>query len=258
VFDDRIDPGKALSPNHSTAYPARLLFLDTETRPVEKLGETRHRFILGCTRYVRLDGAGGLDRDQWEQWEDPLDLCRRIEALSRDRTALTVYGHNLWFDLQACGFFRTFASWGWRLGFIYDEGLTFLLSIRNGGRSIRCVSTTNYFDFSLAALGRDIGLEKLDVDFDSVSRSELLTYCRRDVEITAESVFKYMQFCRAHDTGRFSYTKASQALACFRHRFMDGPLMIHKHERAVALERLAYHGGRTECYRIGEPKGGPF
>jgi hypothetical protein len=51
--------------------------------------------------------------------------------------------------------------------------------------------------------------------------------------------------------GKFSLTKASQAMACYRHRFMDKKLHVHQSEDVIKLERLAYFGGRTECFRIG-------
>ena len=253
-----VDAGKPIAVNHSTAYPAHLLFLDTETYPVPDGERIRHMFKLAWTRDVRISGSGFITADNWTLHKDSLEVLRTIEAATREKTALTVYGHNLWFDLQVCGFYHQFPRWGWTLEFIYDEGLTYLLNVRNGGRSIRCVSTTNYWDYSLGVLGKEIGLPKLDVDFANSTQSDLETYCRRDVEITAESVFKYMGFLRNHDSGRFAYTKASQAFNSYRHRFMNEKIHIHACDSAKELERAAYFGGRTECFRLGMQKDGPF
>jgi len=253
-----IDSGKPISPNHSTAYPSHLFFLDTETRPVPEGKYTRHVFKLAWAREVRLSKEGSRQVDKWTRYTDSLEVLRAIEAATREKTALTVYGHNLWFDLQVCGFFHQFPRWGWKLDFVYDEGLTYLLNVRNGGRSIRCVSTTNYFDFSLSVLGKEIGLPKLEVDFERTSDADLDPYCRRDTEITSESVFKYMAFLREHEAGRFAYTKASQAFNAYRHRFMGEKIHIHAAEEVKALERSSYFGGRTECFSLGKQKGGPF
>ena len=254
----KVDSGKAIPVNHSTSYPARLLFIDTETLPVQSGKYTKHTFRLAWTRDMRMSKDGALESDIWIFHKDALSVLRRIEAATRDETALTVYGHNLWFDLQVCGFFHDFPKWGWVLDFVYDEGLTYLLTIRNGSRSIRCVSTTNYFDFSLDILGREIGIAKLAVNFDRATASELATYCRRDVEITTASVLKYIGFVKSHDSGRFSYTKASQAMNSFRHRFMRDRIFVHKEEDVQALERRAYFGGRTECFQLGKLTRGPF
>jgi len=101
-------------------------------------------------------------------------------------------------------------------------------------------------------------LPKLDVDPHKDSFDTVKTYCRRDVEITVAAILKYMDFAREHDAGRFSLTKASQSFAAYRHRFMHAKIYIHKEEEAVDLERSAYFGGRTECFQIGDVKGGPF
>jgi hypothetical protein len=253
-----VDCGKAIPVNHSVAYPAHLFFLDTETRPVQSGKYTKHLFRLGWTRDLRVSKDGATESDRWVHHKTALSVLREIEAATREKTALTVYGHNLWFDLQVCGFFHQFPKWGWILDFVYDEGLTYLLTVRNGNRSIRCVSTTNYFDFSLAILGQEIGLPKLGISFSESSLQALATYCKRDTEITAESVLKYIGFVKSHDSGRFAFTKASQAMNSYRHRFMGERIFVHKAEDVQALERQAYFGGRTECFQLGTVKRGPF
>jgi hypothetical protein len=130
--------------------------------------------------------------------------------------------------------------------------------IQKDNSSIKLISTTNYFDVSLESLGRDIGLEKMKVDFDTVTDDKLKVYCRRDVEILKVSLLKYMDFCRQHDTGRFSMTRASQSFAAFRHRFMNQEIRIHEDHRAKLLEREGYFGGRVEAFQLGKIKGGPF
>lgn len=169
-----------------------------------------------------------------------------------------IYGHNLYYDLQVIGFFAAFARFGWQLDFIYDKGLTFILVIRRGKRSIKCISTTNYFDYSLAVLAESMGMKKFDVDPLTASDEELIPYCRQDVVILSEAVRRYRDFNKEHDTGKFSMTRASQSFNCFRHRFMDHKIELHRDVRLRKLERDAYFGGRTEAFRWGNVKGGPF
>ncbi|GAG99251.1 unnamed protein product, partial [marine sediment metagenome] len=101
-------------------------------------------------------------------------------------------------------------------------------------------------------------LPKLEVDFATVSSTDLLKYCRRDVEIIKLAMEKYFTMIEVNDLGRFSLTKASQAFTAFRHRFMKVPISLHKHPEAIELERACYMGGRTEAFRMGQIKDGPF
>jgi len=249
---------RPLAGNRSTAYPDRSLYLDTETFPVSWQGYEKHLFVIGWTCFIRRREDSRPDQEDWNLWQDPESLCRYIATLVSDKKSLTVYTHNAFFDLQASRFYYYFARWGWSYDFLYDAGLTYIFCIRKGRSSIKVISTTNYFDFSLKKLGDDVGLQKLDTDPLRSSRDDLIRYCRRDVEILVASMRKYIAFNKEHDTGRFSMTKASQSFAAFRHRFMDRRIFIHDCEPAVQLERDGYFGGRTEAFFIGEATGGPF
>lgn len=250
--------GSVLKQNHSTASPAAMLFLDTETSQSVQGIRTRHNFKLGWTRYIRLTKQGNLDRESWKYWTDKKELCVYIARLTREKTSLHLYAHNAFFDLQVSGFFSYFSRHGWKLDFVYDEGLTFILCIHKEKRVIKVLSTTNYFDFSLKVLGDTLKLPKLDVTFGSASDKQLKEYCKRDVEIASESVLAFIRFCREHDAGHICMTRASQSLTAFRHRFMNHSIFIHTEPDAQKLERDGYFGGRTECGFIGKPKGGPF
>ena len=249
---------RAIRPNHSSDYPSRMMFLDTETTPTTNGQVTYHKFRLGWTRYLERQGDGGFRRERWTLYHDSLDVCRAIARKAQSRSSLYLFAHNAFFDLQAIGFFHHFARWGWSLRFIYDEGLSFILIIGREESVIKAVSTTNYFDFSLAQLGHELGLPKGEIDFATATDEQLAPYCHQDVAIASESVFRFMDFNRAHDCGRFALTRAAQALAAYRHRFMHRRIWIHENEEVKALERLAYFGGRTEAFRFGEVRGGSF
>lgn len=247
-----------LSGNRSTSYPSNILYLDTETLPWDHGDYTLNRFRMAWSCYKSGETSSHKAKEDWQYWEDSLLLCRYIAGLCYGKRSLVIYTHNAFFDLQVIGFFHYFSTWGWKLDFYYDKGLTYLFFITRGSSRIKCVSTTNYFDFSLESLGQDVGLNKLDVDFEHDSNETVKRYCRRDVEILVRSMEKYASFNREHDTGRFSFTKASQAFACYRHRFMDRPIWLHQLENVIDLERSAYFGGRTECWQLGKLAGKGF
>lgn len=213
---------------------------------------------MAWTCFVKRRKDRKKDNETWEYWEETKHMWSYIESLARPKTCLYVFGHNVFFDLQASDFFYYMSKKGWVLRFWYDKGLTYILSISKDRKTITCLSTTNYFPTSLKKLGELVGLEKLDVDFDTTPKHEIKAYCRRDVEITKAAMFYWLDFLNVHDLGNFSMTRAGQAFAAFRHRLASSKIAIHGHEDLSEFERKAYHGGRTECGFVGEAQGGPF
>jgi len=124
-----------------------------------------------------------------------------IERLAVDKSTLTIFAHNAFFDLQAAEFFAIFPEKGWIHDFFYERGLTYILVIRKDDRRINILSTTNFFDLKLKSIGEMIGLEKLNVDFENSTLDELTVYCRCDVEIIKKAVEHYFIFIIKHDLG---------------------------------------------------------
>jgi hypothetical protein len=245
-------PQFILKHNRAGHFPRRMLFLDTETRPTVQGNEEIHHMKLAVTCF--LDRKPGREKptEIWKEWFSRDELMVYIQGLTSIHSPLFIFGHNIFFDLQASGFFNIFTSWGWILDFVYEEGLTYILSIHSGKRRIKALSTTNYFNANLKDLGKILGIEKFNVEFETVDNKTLMKYCRRDVEIIKAAMFLWFGFIKEHNLGKFSFTRASQAFAAFRHRFMSAKIYIHKEEKGLELERFAYMGGRVECFRMGK------
>ncbi|KKK75639.1 hypothetical protein LCGC14_2871710, partial [marine sediment metagenome] len=251
-------PARLLTKNHSSVIPSQVLYFDTETEEERQGVVSVHRMKMAWTCKVEYDSKGEVRSEHWMEWKTGDAMCRQIAAHCYEKTALWIFAHNAFFDLQAGGFFEWFTAHGWELQFVYEAGLTYILVIGKGKRTIKVVSSTNYFKCSLKKLGVMVGLSKLDVHFKNVSKQDLSRYCRRDVEIVRKAIESYFGFIRRHDLGSFSMTIPSQAMRAFRHRFMPEKIWIHSVESAQKLEQAAYFGGRTECFRLGLQKGGPF
>jgi len=147
---------KYLKQNHKNKRPQRMLFLDTET-VYEQVGDIqRHIMSIGWSYYCRRNPTGGFHDGKWKFHESALSLNAHIDSLVLSKTTLYIFAHNAFFDLQASGFFRYFSSDGWRLSFLYDSELTYILTIRKGNRTIKVLSTTNFFTTSLEKLGESI------------------------------------------------------------------------------------------------------
>lgn len=247
-----------LKENERSFLPSRFLLLDTETAQ-EKTGNLiKHKMKIAWTCYVYGYEVYQPLNEVWEYWEDDVELCKYIESKTQAKQVLYIFAHNAFFDLQVCRFYKYFTRHKWRVKFFYEKGLTYLLSCYNGNKKIKIISTTNYFDVALEKLGNDVGLKKLKVNFDTVTKSRLKKYCRRDVEILKRVMIMYFEFLETHDCGNFAMTRASQSMRAFRHRFMTKKICMHTEADIIDFERSAYMGGRTECFELGNIKGGPF
>ena len=252
-FDQRI-----LDPLKGRKIPRHMLFTDTETHSeVSDNGEVQ-KFTLGWI----FTWDSQSDQDPKEVTEEYFDFsenyCRYIAEAVHKLRSITIYGHNIFFDLQCAGFFEYFTAQGWNLDWIYDKGLTYILRIRKGQENIMVLSTTNYFACSLKELGSMISLEKQEIDLDRCTTLQLKKYCHRDTEIVQRAIWSYIQFIKDNDLGSMAVTKSSQAFKAYRTRFMDRQICLHSDDRAFDLERKAYMGGRTEAFRIGTIEGTGF
>ena len=250
--------GHKLTPLKGSAIPGTWLFLDTETEEKIKQNITYHHFHVAWTCLWRRSTETRPEKETWTWFLSSGGFNGYIQEMALRYKRIHVVGHNIFFDLQAAGTFTYLAAAGWAMDFYYDKGLTYILKCRKDDCNMIIVSSTNWFDQSLKSLGKVVGLEKLDIDFEKVSADKLKTYCRRDVDILFELMKYYISFVQDNDLGNMALTKASQAFTAYRHRFTDGRIFIHHHTETHALERAAYMGGRTECYFIGHCKGGPF
>lgn len=273
-------PCRKLSKLSGTGRPGRWLFLDTETKQLRcKVTDNgklftpwcdeyvyeqghftgiKHRFKLGWTCFSRYEKSRGFVSDVWQFHTDTEKLWNYITALAVPGSPLHLIGHNIFFDLQCSDFFYYLTLWGWCLDFYYDKGLTYILMIHRGKQRIKCLSSTNFFPFSLEKLGNMLNLPKGKVDFEKSSRADLITYCKRDVLILRKAIEYYIKFLDDNNLGRFYLSRAGQAFGAFRYRYMPKAIYLHKNIDVIALEESGYFGGRVECRFLGIVPGKSF
>jgi hypothetical protein len=213
---------------------------------------------MGWSYYFRYAKGGEQTSKDWFYFTSTDDICKYIEYRTQIKKTLYIFTHNAFFDLQIINFFKYFTSNGWKLDFFYSKQLSFILNIKNKSYKICVLSTTNYFGFNLKTIGKMIGLEKLDVDFNNSDEKTLSEYCKRDVQIIVKAMLDYWSFLYTHNLGSFGLTKAGQSIIAYRSRFMIKNIYIHKNPSVQILEKNSYYGGRTECFKIGNISGGPF
>lgn len=239
-------------------YPKRVIYFDTETASQEVEHGEIHTFRLGVSRSVGYNKDLSVKAEEEITWNSGYDLCRYLETQAYQHNEIYVIAHNIHFDLQVSGFYRWFREWGWRVKFIYDNGLTYILKIVMEKTTITLLSSTNYYQTSLKALGDLIGLPKLDVDFSTSSNEELVRYCSRDVEIVQRAMEYYYQFLQVNSLGGFALSLSGQSLRAFRSQFLKHDIYLHDNDRVDELERQSYYGGRCEAFHLGKMEGDGF
>lgn len=241
-----------LKPNAARQMPKWVIFLDTETK--EQIIDDKTKKLILKLGYAILTRRtnDNLFRTVSEvsftsaaEFTDWLERC----CVGRERFYLTA--HNIGFDVRIVGLLDWLHQSGWKRTLFIDDNINFIARYRKCNTTIKLINNQQLFNTSLRKLGESISYTKASVDFATVGDAELLEYCKRDVEVMRQAWNLWVRFVKDNDLGNFQITAASQAFSAFRHRFMDTQIYIHNHDKATALERESYHGGRVECFFIG-------
>jgi len=245
-----------LKGNKKRSIPTLIVLYDCETKPIEVAPDlVRHELKLGvaCCLF-RFKGEYDF-QEEWCTFRTKEEFWEFVLSRLRSKSRLYLIAHNQHFDFAVVDGFLWLSSRGWNMTQPILDSNLFIVSFKKDNESIMVCDSLNWFKSSLSQLGKNVGLEKLEIDFDTCTDEELEIYCKRDVEITVKTLIGWLNFIREHDLGNFSLTIASQAFNAFRHRFMDYPITIHRDEKTLEFEREAYRGGRTECFVLGEIEG---
>jgi hypothetical protein len=135
-----------------------------------------------------------------------------------------------------------------------SESCTFF-TFQSDKQKIHLLDNSNYWQVSLADLGKEFGVSKGEVDFETATDDELSIYCRQDVAVLVTVWQFWLSFLDEHNLGDFAITGAGQAWNAYRHKFMDVQIGIHNRADAIDLERASYRGGRVEVFQTGEFNG---
>lgn len=241
--------------NHETTTPTYAIWFDTETRNDKRCKDKIvHILTFGWAAFARKRSNGKWDKPEWKRFETADQFFAWVEGKKIPKTKLYLFCHNTSFDIPVLDAFRNFALRGWKLTMACIDAPPTICKLRKDNTTICILDTLNIFRMSLKALGGIIGLEKYDMPDISISSAEGDRYCKRDVEIIMKACMRWWQLIEDNDLGGFAPTLAGQAMRAFRHRFMSHKILIDNHEKATAVSRRSYYGGRTECFRLGHIK----
>lgn len=239
--------------------PKRFLFVDTETKsnPVPLLGDEQ-LLKLGVCIYVELDDKGYTTKRNVHTFYTALEFIDLMLSYERSKNRLIIVGHNVLFDIEVMNLPARFTELGLTHIYPIKNGKTFIWKVKSVKGSYLFIDTANYTATSLYKIGKDIGLPKMSIDFENCTDEELLSYCLNDTEICEKFILEYIRFLVDNNMGEFKLTIASQAFCTWRYRFMSTQPVIHLDDKVNEIEKNSYHGGRTECYRIGYYSGEKF
>jgi len=243
-----------LTGNKSSEWPSRFIFFDTETyRQPLPGGNAEQHLKLGWLNFLSHDGYD--QRDTWREFREIDEFWDFLEEIAAPKKRTLVIAHNIDFDLQVLDYQRELMLRKYDINKSIIDSNRFILQARKNKHTYLFLDNSNYTNpekVKLATLGKELGIEKIEVDPFLASDRELSTYCRRDVEIVREYILALFAYFKDNDFCHFAYTTAGLAFNTYRHRFMNTPIFIHTFAKAIALERASYKGGRCEAFFIGQ------
>lgn len=248
-----------LKENKGTEIPTRCIFFDTETKTTQvDLDTSKLELWFGQALYRRRRKGNEWTGGEWHTFKTGSDCWQFIVSKCAAKTKLYLYAHNLIFDLTTTKGISWLKAHGWVITRAIVDDPPTIITARKGKATIQMIDSFNYFKVSLADIGKSFGLDKLPMPSRRSKMEIWETYCKRDVEVLSRAMLGYFDFVVTNSLGNYAFTMASQAFAAFRHRFMRHRVFVHSNEKALLLERDAYHGGRTEAFFIGERRGSFF
>lgn len=233
--------------------PRHLFFFDTETRMKKSAeGDVEHTLKLGWACYWRRGESKRDDSEEWVDFKHCVDFWHFLFSCTGKRVKLWCIARNLSFDFTILQGWKYLKEAGYALKFFHSKGATTIISVVKDGSSIVFLDSMNWFVESLEKTGKRIGIPKMHVDFDTVSDSDLSTYCKNDVLIEKENFALFIRFLVDNKIARLCYTQGSTAMAAYLSRHYKTKIWVHNNAEAIDLERAAYKGGRVEAFRIGK------
>lgn len=240
-------------------FPATHMVFDCEAHVHTAGPGELHRWRLGVLSRDTLDASGHAARPtDYLTCHTPRALWEQVSAWAPARARSVLVAHNLAYDLRVSHALRELPALGWQLEAIQLERQCSFARWRQGDRTLVMVDLYSWLPMPLSAIGKLVGLPKGKLPPPDASRETWEAYCRRDVEITRAAWLAIQHWLRAEGLGSFQATGAAQAWHAWRCRFMGDRVLAPGAASWRAAERESAWAGRSEAWRIGDFRGGPY
>jgi len=245
-----------ISRNESERYPKVMIFFDVESVKEERGDDIdKAVFRLGVSCYVKYDSDKGVKKEEWFYFNRVMDFWKWVDERVKKKSLLRMFALNVDFDFRVLEGFKQLKELGYEVNHLIYDNNRVIVRFKKGDKRLVILDIGNYFKMSVRRIGKSIGLSKLLMPSFDESDEKWFEYCKRDVEIIKEVMLQLMSYLKKNELSSFKDTLASIAFSSYKHKFMKIPIYIHTNEEAIELEKSAYHGGRCECFFIGEIKG---
>lgn len=244
-----------LAENESERSPRRLIFWDTEGRPIGD-GRTQQLRCWVAREVLRKGIAPKQPRQTQADGTAAWALAEWISSRARTDTPLYVCAHGSSYDLTITRLPLLLLELGWELS---DHALTSQepwARFRQENKTIRLIDSHSYLPKSLEEIGDRIGIPKRPLpDFDA-PEGEWLERCRQDVEITAQAMLELLDWWDRKRLGAWADTGPGTGWHALRHRKAPDKVLIDPEPEGRAWDRQALYGGRRDCWQKGRlPEG---
>lgn len=252
-------PSHWLRGNASEWSPGNVIFLDTETEPVDRDGQQllQMRLWVGGAVDRRSTSMAALSV-QTGHGQDRTSLARWVDAQTVGHTTTWLYCHNLGFDLTVSRLPDYLHRLGWQM-----TGWTF--AGRNvGGRMAKrskrltLADSVSLLPHNLGEVGRAVGRHKAPMPPSGAPDEDWLAYCTQDVLVLSEAVLTLMEWWDREKLGHWTQSGPALGWNAWRHRSGDGAILVNQDPPGPEADRPAIYGGRRDLTRVGEVTGGPF
>ncbi len=243
-----------LRPTRRASYPEELVVFDTETAALwEDDSICENVLMFGWACYSRWYQQKAWGKPQWFRFQRGIELWQWLEQTARNDKPLWVFCHNANFDWQTTEMTTLLHSLGWECCKVCIEDPPNYFEWRKGHKTLRLLDSTNYWRQSLAKIGERIGLAKLEPKHAYHFPILDDEYCIRDCDVILTALQEWIAWLREHELGGLAISLAGQAWSAYRYSLMDSEIFVHNDRYALAMEREAYCGGRTEAWTVGVP-----
>lgn len=252
-------PVHKLRPNEREYTPASVIFMDTETVTTMDGDREVLTLSLWCAEFVdRRKPSKGNARRKLAHGRTADELVMWIERMFASRQSISIYAHNLSFDLSTTRLPMGLVIRGWTITDCAIGGKTPWLRMRKGKKTMVLTDSSSYLPRPLDVIGQAVGVPKQSLPRPDDTIVQWLRRCRSDVTILRCAMLDLMAWWDRNKLGNWTITGPSTGWNAYRHRDGTLPVVIDPDPEHVRQDRKYVHGGRRGVWSIGSHAAGPF
>lgn len=246
-------PPHYIKPVVRVIFPRRYVYLDSEAhRSSLAEGVETQTFRLASAFQERYSERLGQWRSTpMQHFRDSIDLWAWFDKLAVAKEATVVWCHNLGYDLRITRALLDLPRLGWQFDQLHlGTDMAWAKARRLSDNSmVTFCDLHTWLPTSLEAIGREMGMEKVDLPDEDDSDEAWFERCDQDVELLASAWRRLRDWVYDNDLAPFRPTGSAVGWALLKHKFLpDKTVLCHDNEKLRAMERHAAYSGRCETY----------